>query len=276
MPEGPEVRRQADRVHRALAGQVARTVYFAFSQLEGEGRALEGRRVDAVTSRGKALLLCFEGDRWVYTHNQLYGRWYVGRSGKPPNTRRSLRFYVSTGERAAWLYSASTIEVLTSDQIAEHAFLGRLGPDVLDDATDVRVLRARLRDPRFRRRSLGALLLDQRFLAGLGNYLRSEILHRARIGPEQSPQRLSAVEIRRLAGATLEITKRAYQTGGITNDPKSVALAKSRGATRREYRHYVFGRRNRACPRCAVPIVQETHAGRRLYRCPSCQPTAGD
>lgn len=272
MPEGPEVRRQSDQIHEALAGRVAQRVFFAFSALAEAGRALEGRRIERVTARGKALLMEFEGDQLVYTHNQLYGRWFVRRSTQPPKSRRSLRFSVTTTSTSAWLYSASTIEILDRSAVDRHPFLGALGPDVLDSETSAKLLRARLRDPRFRGRSLGALLLDQRFLAGLGNYLRSEILFRARIGPELRPRDLPALEVRRLADAILEISRRAYENRGVTNDPRVVARARALDAPRRSYRHYVFGRAGQPCPRCGAAVRKEEHAGRRLYRCGHCQP----
>lgn len=273
MPEGPEVRRQADRIGRALSGRVAVSVYFAFPRLRDAARDLTGCRIETVRSRGKALLLTFEGDRVVFTHNQLYGRWLVRRSPVRPSSRRSLRFAVVTGSSSAWLYSASTIEVLAGSELAAHPFLSRLGPDALDPETTARMIRARLRDSSFRRRALGPLLLDQGFVAGLGNYLRSEILFRARVDPQARPRDLDAAQIRRLADAILAVPRRAYETAGITNDPRAVARARAAGLPRRRYRHLVFGREGQPCPRCDDRIEKLEIAGRRLYRCPSCQST---
>lgn len=275
MPEGPEIRREADRIARALVGRVAEQVVFSQPALAPWGERLAGRRIVAVESRAKALLTRFDGAAGerltVYTHNQLYGRWFVVPRGKVPATRRTLRFAVHTAERSALLYSASTIEVLHDDELAAHAFLRRLGPDVLDARVEPALVRQRLDDERFRGRSLGALLLDQAFVAGLGNYLRSEILFVAGVPPERRPRDLTAAQRDALADAIVTITRRAYRTGGITNDPDDVRRAKAEGAKRREYRHFVFGRDGRPCRACGVRIRREEHAGRRWYGCTGCQ-----
>ena len=271
MPEGPEIKRQADQIHEALAGRVARTVWFAFERLRSEGAELEGQRIEEVRPRGKALLIRFEQGGVIYSHNQLYGRWYVRKSGEAPKTGRSLRLKVATDGPAAFLYSASTIEVLDANALEEHPFLGRLGPDVLAAETSVAELRARLRDPRFERRGLAALLLDQSFLAGLGNYLRSEILFHAQIDPNARPRDLEAAQIRKLADAIHRITERAYTERGVTNDPRVAKRARKQGQRRRDYRHYIFARAGQPCPRCGTRIEKTELAGRRLYYCSTCQ-----
>ena len=128
-----------------------------------------------------------------------------------------------------------------------------------------------LRDPRFARRSLGALLLDQSFFSGVGNYLRSEILHYAAVSPSRRPRDLDDAELMRLARAALTVTQRAYRTRGVTTDPARARRLQASGKPRRAYRHYVFGRAGEGCPRCGDVIIRRTVAGRRLYRCPDCQ-----
>ncbi|MEO1370511.1 MAG: DNA-formamidopyrimidine glycosylase family protein, partial [Acidobacteriota bacterium] len=86
MPEGPEIRLEADRLNKALAGREASTVQFAHEHLLDRGAELEGRRVESVTSRGKAMLTSFEGDLVIYSHNQLYGVWRVVEAGTRPET----------------------------------------------------------------------------------------------------------------------------------------------------------------------------------------------
>ena len=96
MPEGPEIRRAADCVHRQLAGRRLDHAWFAFPDLAGEAASLIGREVMTVDSWGKALLTRFDDGRVIYSHNQLYGVWRVVRRGKLPSTRRSLRLALHT------------------------------------------------------------------------------------------------------------------------------------------------------------------------------------
>lgn len=271
MPEGPEIRRQADRVRRAVGGEIARQVVFGLPRLEAEGPALSGRRVRGVDSRGKALLVHFEGGASVFCHSNLYGRWYFVNAGQSPRTGRQLRFGVDTEAKRALLYSASAIDVLPTERLPEHPFLAKLGPDVLDPEVSPAAVEARLEASRFRRRNLAGLLLDQGFVAGIGNYLRSEILFFAGILPELRPADLQPGRRRRLAEAIVDVTRRAYRTGGITIETELDDQLKADGLTKRQRRHHVFAREGRICRRCETPIEKRTVAGRRLYLCPGCQ-----
>lgn len=272
MPEGPEIRRAADRIAAIIDGQKLAEVRFGLPRLRRFEDELTGARVAGIETRGKALLIAFDLGLTLYTHNQLYGIWYLRRRGQLPNTARSLRVALHTETDSALLYSASNIAVLDADELLRFPYLTRLGLDLLDPALHWRDLARRLNEPAFRKRSLGALYLDQHFLAGLGNYLRSETLFAAGLHPKYRPCELDLKTRNRLARATLEIGWRAYHSGGITNPPARVAALKAAGETRRGYRFAVFGRGGRPCPLCGTIIERLEVNGRRLYRCPNCQP----
>lgn len=265
------MRRQADRVRRALGGRRAERVVFGLERLARFGPELSGRLVGGVESRGKALLVHFEGGQTVYCHSLLYGRWHVVPRGRPPRIRRQLRFGVEGETQSALLYSASEIEVLEAQELVEHPFLRRLGPDPLDPKVGLATLEARIEARPLHGRRLGALLLDQSFVAGIGNYLRSEILFWAGIAPEHRLKDLPAARRVRLAEAILDVMRRAYHSGGITVEETLAQRLKSTGAPRRSYRHYVFGRAGACCRRCETPIIRAEAAGRRIYVCPGCQ-----
>ena len=108
-----------------------------------------------------------------------------------------------TASNSALLYSASDIDVLDEVQIEQHPFLRRMGPDLLGQQLTREVLSDRLASTTFRGRAVGTLYLDQAFVAGLGNYLRSEILFLAHIHPKRRPAGLQEYERRNLASETL-------------------------------------------------------------------------
>ncbi|MCR9141107.1 MAG: endonuclease VIII [bacterium] len=275
MPEGPEIRQAADEIRRALTykDEPVREVWFKFEELKPFEKKLRNKTVYAVEPRAKALLIRFEGGWNIYSHNQLYGKWFVRKteSGEP-KTGRDLRVILRNHHRQALLYSASNIAVLHDDELAEHPFLRSLGPDVLDAQTRPEQVRDRLLDQRFRGRGLGALYLDQSFLAGPGNYLRSEILFFAGLHPKRRPRDLDETQIAALARLSLDISRRAYNTRGVTNEAERVARLKAEGATRSAYRHAVFAREGRTCYECGARIQKIDVASRRLYYCPRCQP----
>ena len=85
-------------------------------------------RIEAITPRGKALLTRFDSGWTLYSHNQLYGVWKVGKPSDPPHRSRSLRVELATARAAIRLYSASDVTLWRSEEIDAHPFLQRIGP----------------------------------------------------------------------------------------------------------------------------------------------------
>lgn len=272
MPEGPEIRAAADRVAAAVVGLPLTGVGFGLERLKPFEAPLAASRVCAIDTRGKAMLTRFDCGLSVFSHNQLYGKWVVTARPRLPRSRRQLRFALYTASRWALLYSASTIEVLPDAEVDAIPFLASLGPDCLDPATTPAKVRRRLCSPAFARRRLASLLLDQRFISGLGNYLRSEILFVAGVHPSARPIDCDDAQLRVLSRAIVQLPRRSYATGGITNDSAQVAQLQAEGVARGRYRHFVFRRGGLPCYRCGVVIVDERHGGRLASICPRCQP----
>ncbi len=271
MPEGPEIRLAADRIATVLVGHRVEDAFFVSPRLKRKRQRIVGAGVTAVDTRGKAMLTRFDSGLTLYSHNQLYGRWYVTAPGSEPDTSRSLRVALHTSKGSAWLYSASDIELLSARGLARHPFLSRIGPDVLDVDLSVADIVARLEDARFVRRALSALYLDQSFLAGIGNYLRSEILFCAGIDPSRRPVDLTQRQRRRLGTETLRISRRSYNTRGVTVTRELARELRAEGLGRRDYRFWVFGRENEACRRCGTTLTRSSAGSRGLFVCESCQ-----
>lgn len=274
MPEGPEIRREARAIARALAGQPLVLLDYRVPALARAASRLRGARVAGATSRGKALLVAFDAGLVQISHNQLYGKWRVIPAGTLPGFeaahRRSIRVVIATADRAAILLAATTIELVEACEVESHPLVARLGPDVLDRATTVARVRARYLSRDFARRTVAALLLDQRFLAGPGNYLRSEILHVARIHPASRPDDLDADRLERLARATLAVPRRSLATGGVTTDRALARQLAARGVPFEERRFHVYGREGERCRTCGARIRRQD-AGRAIFLCPRCQ-----
>ncbi|MNH36266.1 Endonuclease 8 [compost metagenome] len=120
----------------------------------------------------------------------------------------------------------------------------------------------RLLSPAFRRRQLGGMLLDQAFLAGLGNYLRAEILWQAELAPQHRPQELAPEVLQRLAEALLAVPRLSYRTRGLADENRH------HGAL---FSFNVFHRSGEPCERCGVMIVKTQLSSRPFYWCPGCQ-----
>lgn len=271
MPEGPEIRRAADAIEAVLKNQTIQKIDFGIPTLKKYNRLLAGNKVLHLETRGKALLTHFDNDWSIYSHNQLYGIWQVVDRDQLPKTNRQLRLELHTKEHSALLYSASDISVWQTDELQEHPFLRRIGPDILDPTLEWRDIADRLQSRAFAGRALNSVYLDQSFLAGLGNYLRSEILFIAGINPSRKAKDLTKGELGRLARKTIEIVQRSYLTEGVTVPSTSYKRLVKKGGTYGKSRFYVFGRAGQPCRICQSKIKRVTANSRRIYICPSCQ-----
>lgn len=279
MPEGPEVRNAADKIERVLVNKVLTDVHLYYEPLLSSHHLLQGYQLLKVRTFGKAFVLYFSSEICIYVHLQLYGVWRMGRNiskkrnasqqGKGKN--RSIRMCLKSETHYVELYSATDISVWSSDVILKHPFIRKLGPDLLSGTYKAHHISRRLNDSKYKRRQIGHVLLDQHFFAGLGNYLRSEILFVSQLHPKRTLGSLSVEERRRLASQIHIIIYRAYDNRGVTTSPEYVEKKKEIGWSKRSYRHYVFGRVNRKCPICDTQIQKINFSGRRLYLCLTCQ-----
>ena len=111
------------------------------------------------------------------------------KTSKGRKTNRSLRIKLETETHVASLWSATDIELLEPWEVEQHPYIARLGPDVADEEIEYKPVLEQIQNKKFGRR-ICHLLLDQSFLAGVGNYLRSEILFNAGLQPSRnSPSR---------------------------------------------------------------------------------------
>src|SRR3546814_7801164 len=117
MPEGPEIRRAADRLAEAVVGKRLASAWFAFPALKRFEKSLPGAVIESLTPHGKALLTRFDNGWTLYSHNQLYGVWRIAEAGGRPDTKRSLRVALETDHEAILLYSASDVAMWRSDEL---------------------------------------------------------------------------------------------------------------------------------------------------------------
>ena len=272
MPEGPEIRRSADAIAQALVGQPITRIEYRVPRLARKARALKGARVTRVYSRAKALLIEFDNGLTHYSHNQLYGEWEIHEGPPGQDDRRTVRVVIATPTHTAILYSATQVDLLPTRDVERHPYIAALGPDVLDATTTPAVVRRQLEDARFRGRSLASLLLDQRFIGGLGNYLRSDILFAAGLRASARPQDLDEEARKRLARAIVDVSRRSYRRGGITNDLARARESKRAGVPFEDYRFLAYGREGAPCWVCGTTIVRSDEGGRGVFHCSTCQP----
>lgn len=272
MPEGPEIRLAADQIELVLKGQVIEKIEFGLTRLAHYKDLLRSARVTNIETRGKALLTHFDNDHSIYSHNQLYGVWRVVKRDVYPKTNRQLRMALHTASHSAILYSASDISVWPTEELYAHPFLKKIGPDILNPDLTWRLVAERLKTKAFSNRALSSVYLDQAFLAGLGNYLRSEILFLAGVHPTTKASQLSRAELGKLARTTLAVSHQSYQLKGVTIPERQYKKLRAQGQSYGKARFYVFGRASQRCRICNSRIARTSLNTRRIYICPTCQP----
>jgi endonuclease-8 len=257
MPEGDTIAWHASRLRPALEGRTVDEVqvHERFSRDRWPDR-LSGRCVERVETRGKHLLLVFDGGWVLHSHLGMVGSWGVYRpGGRWARSPRRAWLIMRAGEYRAVQFDGSTLELMTGARARTDPRLARLGPDVLAaDGFDAGAFLRRLRadDPT---RPFGDALLDQQNLAGIGNIWKAEGCWEAELDPwrpagEVSDEQAVAVVERvrpRMLRSALDgpraIERNVYKTGG------------------------------RPCPRCGgrIRLRGQGDANRLTYWCPGCQ-----
>ncbi len=271
MPEGPEIRRARDELAGVLKGQRVNDVFFAFDALQTYQEKLTQQHIVSVESRGKAMLIHFDNAYTIYSHNQLYGRWYIAPDKKTPDITRQLRLAIYVDNAAAFLYSASDIRVLQTHELSVYPYLAKLGLELLSPDTNESMVFDHLMAHRRSRRCLMTLLQDQSVLSGMGNYLCCEVLHAAGLHPETRPCDLDDEQLTQLAHHCLYLTIQSYETGGVTNSLTRAEEMKEQGVEFDNYRFQVYRREGQVCYRCGGVVVKGKFCGRMGYCCLSCQ-----
>jgi len=207
----------------------------------------------------------------MYSHNQLYGRWTVNLNKTIIKSKRALRVVFITNKHTVRLWSATDIDLFKTYKEKEHPFLKRIGPDVLSEFCNCKLIEERLTSKKYMMRKASTLMIDQSVFAGLGNYLRSEILFDAKIHPDDRPVDLERKKITEWAKSIKNISSLAYKSGGFTVSKSIADVNKANGESRRSYKHAVFMRYGYNCICCNSLIERKWYAKRKLDYCPNCQ-----
>lgn len=276
MPELPEVETTARGLRARLVGRRIlsaggvdwpRMVPNATPRLLVE--AVGGRTVEKVDRRGKYLLIGLDGNSWLVVHRKMSGNLVVRPADQPAPRHTHLTLLLDDGTCLDYVDPRKFGRVyLFLNRTALDAFLAaRLGPEPLEiEAPELdRLLLAR-------RGRLKSLLLDQSFLAGIGNIYADEILWEARLHPERPVTTLTPGERARLLDATRSVLAAAIERRG-TSFSQYVDDAGLPGDNQHHLR--VYGRAGQPCPRdgCARPIERRVLAQRGTWLCPHCQRT---
>jgi formamidopyrimidine-DNA glycosylase len=273
MPELPEVETIVRGLRSRLTGRrVARVCIAHPGIVKGRAAALsaglECATVREVRRFGKHILLRVgrrgqAGSHWLIVHLGMTGQLVV----EP--TRRAVRRHTHAwlelegGESLRYIDPRrfGRLRVTPGEDLPEE--LSRLGPEPLEIGEEDFVRRVRSRAARMK-----SLLLDQRFLRGVGNIYADETLFRAGIHPATPGRRISPKRARNLWRAMRRVLQEAIALGGSSVSNYVDAAGQPGGF---QFRHRVYGRAGQPCVNCGARLRRAIIAGRGTAWCPKCQ-----
>lgn len=268
MPELPEV----ESVVRRLAPLLRGRRIGAFESLwprqctpsaPAIRRAIVGRRVEGVTRRAKFVVMALDDRSWLLVHLRMSGRLELAAHGDAEFSAQlrhvRARFPLDDGSTLLFDDARKFGRIAhTRDLVAATR---HLGIEPLGDEFTIDWLLRGLRD---RSRQLKPLLLDQAFVAGLGNIYVDESLHRARLHPLTPSDR-----VRREQAAALHASIRAVLSAAIERNGTSFDWIYPDGQMQDHL--LVYGRAGEACKTCRTAIVALRIGQRGTHVCPECQ-----
>jgi formamidopyrimidine-DNA glycosylase len=271
MPELPEVETIARGLRSSLEGRTIRAVTVdwprtvAQPSLDEFKAGIAGRRVESVGRRGKYVVIALDGG-CLLIHLKMSGRLRIVTAGEPVDNHTHTVFHLDGDQELRFQDVRKFGRVHLVEKPAQ--VTAALGPEPLDDDFSLVLFRGLLE-----RRSgrLKSLLMNQEFLAGLGNIYADEALHAARLHPLRKADSLSPQEQARLHSSIRRVLGRAVAGRGTTLDDGGYRDAEGRaGAYQEELA--VYRRTEEPCRTCGTPIERTIIGGRSSHFCPRCQP----
>ncbi len=281
MPELPEVETVARDLRGLIVGATITGAHGSWPRtiashptIQAFAVAVAGRRVEAVGRRAKLVVIELSGGAALTIHLKMTGQLFVVPAGLPADRHvhlvleladgREVRFrdIRKFGRIGLWPRDPATGELL--DGAGGAGLFATTGPEPLSEAFTLRAFRARLRG---RRRRLKPLLLDQAFIAGVGNIYADEALWRARLHPLRTSATLRPRHEARLYRDLRAVLAEAVERRGSSIDDYTAPGGDGSMQERLE----VYQRTGEPCRRCGRPIRRTVVGQRATHFCSWCQ-----
>lgn len=221
-----------------------------------------GQVIKDIWRRGKYLVFSLSED-FLLVHLRMSGDMLVDRNSRQEDPHQRLILLLDSGLRLVFIDPRKFGRVWLVSNPGE--VLDGLGPEPLDGSFSAAEFHERLHSYR---RQLKPLLLDQHFLAGLGNIYTDEALHLTRLHPLTISDTISSLKSEQLLGHIRQVLREGIRRNGTSIDWIY------RGGN---YQHHlrVYRRTGEPCPRCGAEIERILVGGRGTHICPNCQQLSG-
>jgi formamidopyrimidine-DNA glycosylase len=277
LPEVEVMRRdlEKDVVGRKVAAAEVRPSRNAMRVIRRHGKRKEftdrlvGRKFTKAERRGKYVLLHMDNGDVLVVHFGMSGQFVRGnkRVALPTHTHVVVTFQQGGDLRFIDPRTFGEMFVTAADELGKVKELQHIAIDPLDHVFTWNAFGAALAE---RAAKMKQLLMDQKFISGLGNIYSDEVLFAAGLRHDRMSNSLSSQEVRRLYRAMQEVLQDAIRFRGTSlEDEAYVDLFGKLGEFQNELK--VYGRAGLPCRRCRTPIEAVKISGRNAYFCPQCQ-----
>lgn len=270
MPELPEVETSVRALRQPLLGDTftGARVYWPRHIDRPDPASFQerivGLRVEEMGRRGKYMVFSLSHGETLIVHLRMTGHLSVVPRDAPVRDHTHTILALASGNELRFRDTRKFGRLYLVRDPAE--VLDKLGPEPLDPTFTPDVLASRLERRSMRMKSL---LLDQSFIAGVGNIYADEALFHARIHPRRPANTLDEADIVALHAAIQEVLRE-----GIAREGASIDRYRKPDGSRGDMQNAVavFRRTGDPCPRCDTPIRRIVLGGRSTHFCPVCQP----
>ncbi len=263
MPEGHTIHRLARDQTADLAGHPVRTDAVQ-DRFAATAASLDGAVLDRVEAWGKHLFQHWDGGRIVHVHLGLIGK-FIRRRSPPQDMVGQVRFRLVGAEHTWDLSGAMRCALIEPDE--REAIVSNLGPDPLRRRADPERMWARLhRSPK----PVGALLLDQSVIAGIGNVYRAELLFLVGVDPRRPGRDVGRDEFDALWAEAVRQLRLGVRRNRIVTRTREDLPAPASKVDRADA---VYAYKQERCVRCGSELRVESIGGRRIWWCPVHQPS---
>lgn len=274
MPELPEVETIVRGLRDKLVGDKITRIVVREEKLIGfptSGKFKKyfsrQREIIALNRRGKYILMELPLNKLLVIHLRMTGKLLLKNSAEDTNKHTHIIFYLTEERKLCFnnIRKFGRLYLIDKNHREQAGGLDELGPEPLGDQFTKQDFKSLLEN---RRGKIKPLLLNQKFLAGLGNIYTDEALFIAQIAPERKADTLSEEEMERLYAAI-----RQTLLAGIKYCGTSVSdYVNSRGETGQfQEKLQVYQQDGSICPKCAREIKKKKVGGRGTHFCPNCQ-----
>lgn len=225
--------------------------------------ALIGRRFVKTSRIGKSLLVQLDNDAVLSLHFGMTGDLHFYRIPEDAPRFERATFFFDSGFKLAFVDSRKFGRIGLWQSEAAYIRAKNLGPDALE-ITPATLLKSLQK----RKIAIKPVLLDQKVLAGIGNWLVDEILFQAKIHPEMIAAEITEPQLKKLTKAIWEVLQTSVQKEAIYRELPTSYLIHSREWDTSPHTEKDAHKR---CPNCKTEIVKTVVGGRATYLCPVCQ-----